>query len=392
MSQQQYIPRLRFPEFSGVWEEFKLGELTKWKSGGTPSKEVQNYWNGTIPWISASSMYGNRFSDSDLKITEVARNEGFKTVRKGTILLLVRGSMLFNKIPVGIAETDVTFNQDVKAIEVNENLYNEYLLQWFLSHESKLLNLVLGTGIGAGKLDTGDLLALKLQKPTLPEQQKIAAFLTAVDTKIEQLTKKKTLLEQYKKGVMQKLFSQEIRFKPARPSGGDGNGHDYPDWEEKKLGEVVERISSGKTKPEIEGGYDVFGSTGIIGKCDKYSHDGSFLLIARVGANAGTINRVSGKFGVTDNTLVIEAKQGFSIDYLKAILIQFNLNKLIFGSGQPLITAGQLKSLKILLPCLAEQIQIAHFLSALDDKTALVSTQLEKTQKFKKGLLQQMFV
>jgi type I restriction enzyme S subunit len=227
------LPRLRFKEFSEEWEVKELGNETKWSSGGTPSKQVESYWGGNIPWISASSMRGFKYFNSDLKITNDGLSNGSKLALKGSLLLLVRGSMLFNKIPVGIATKDVAFNQDVKSIKPKESLKSEFLLYWFLSSEHKLLNMVSGTGIGAGKLDTQDLLEMDLCIPTIPEQTKIVNFLTTVDEKIAQLTKTANLLARYKKGVMQQLFSQQLRFK-------DDDGQDFPEWKETTLCQVAD--------------------------------------------------------------------------------------------------------------------------------------------------------
>ena len=94
------------------WLEKSLSDITKWSSGGTPSKNNSEFWNGDIPWISAASMRGHYFSDSELKITALAVSEGAKIAPENSLLLLVRGSMLWNKIPVGIAAKKVAFNQD----------------------------------------------------------------------------------------------------------------------------------------------------------------------------------------------------------------------------------------------------------------------------------------
>ena len=94
------------------WVQYRLGDIAKWSSGGTPSKSNEAFWGGSIPWISASSMDGNRYRDSKLKVTELGAKSGTKIAPAGSILLLVRGSILHQKIQVGIAEMDVTFNQD----------------------------------------------------------------------------------------------------------------------------------------------------------------------------------------------------------------------------------------------------------------------------------------
>ncbi len=234
-------------------------------------------------------------------------------------------------------------------------------------------------------LNRNNIHGIKVCIPPLPEQQKIASFLSAVDRKIQQLTRKKELLEQYKRGVMQKIFSREIRFK-------DENGKDYPDWEEKRLGDVCFNIKSGKSKPNENGQYLLYGSTGKIGKCNEYSHEGKYVLVARVGANAGTINLVDDKFGVSDNTLVIESKLNTEIRFIYHTLDMCNLNRLVFGSGQPLITGSQLKSLKIQIAKIAEQKKIASFLTGIEKKIESTQNQLTQTQTFKKGLLQQMFI
>jgi type I restriction enzyme S subunit len=164
------------------------------------------------------------------------------------------------------------------------------------------------------------------------------------------------------------------------------------DWEQKKLGSLVNSISSGKIKPNSEGEFLVYGSTGVIGKSNQFTHEGEYILIARVGANAGKINKVSGKYAVTDNTLIIDSKKSvLDNSFTEGFLEKFNLNRLIFGSGQPLITGGLLKGIKFNLPKLPEQQKIANFLTAVDTKLQQLSTKKEKLSQYKKGVMQQLF-
>ncbi|EFD0791299.1 TPA: restriction endonuclease subunit S [Escherichia coli] len=148
------------------WETVKLGDLTKWSSGGTPNKSEDSYWNGTIPWISASSMEGHLYSDSKLKITEDGLINGSRLAPANSILLLVRGSILHQKIQVGLATKAVAFNQDVKCLIVNNDMIDPwYLLLWFKAKEQDLLKIVESTGIGAGKLDTKLLMDYPVEIP-----------------------------------------------------------------------------------------------------------------------------------------------------------------------------------------------------------------------------------
>jgi len=164
------------------------------------------------------------------------------------------------------------------------------------------------------------------------------------------------------------------------------------EWEESKLKEYCFNISSGKSK-NIEGGeYYLYGSTGIIGNTDKFTHNGTYILIARVGANAGLTNLIKGKFGVTDNTLILDLdKEKSNISFILSLLHKYNLNRLIFGSGQPLITGGQLKSLKLYFPQKQEQEKIASFLNQVDTKIEQLTKKEKLLQQYKKGVMQKIF-
>jgi len=170
---------------SAKWKEFRLGDVTEWTSGGTPSKQNADFWNGTIPWISASSMGSNRYNESDQKITQDGLKAGSRLAKKDSILLLVRGSTLHQRIPVGIVTSDVSFNQDVKAIKAKEEFIDPwYLLFWFMGKEKDLLNMVENTGIGAGKLDTKRLQDMLIKIPPVAERNKIRLFAKALDDKL----------------------------------------------------------------------------------------------------------------------------------------------------------------------------------------------------------------
>ena len=210
MMQKLFSRALRFKSDDGSefpeWGEKRLGEITGWQSGGTPSKQDVSYWGGDIPWISAVSMYSDFLNDSELKITDKGLASGSRLAKEGSILLLVRGSMLFKRIPVGMALRDVAFNQDVKALTVENGVDCHFLLYWFKAHENRLLSMVVGTGIGAGKLETGELKALEVGIPHQKEQQKIANFLSTIDVKIDAVGQQIDRMETFKKGLLQKMF------------------------------------------------------------------------------------------------------------------------------------------------------------------------------------------
>jgi type I restriction enzyme S subunit len=184
-----------------------------------------------------------------------------------------------------------------------------------------------------------------------------------------------TLLSEKEKTLIPKLRFEEF----------------HGEWKNEKLIKHVHSISSGKIKPSNEGEFLVYGSTGIIGKSNIYTHEGDYILVARVGANAGQINRAKGKYAVTDNTLIIDLKENISVSFCESFLTKFNLNKLIFGSGQPLITGSLLKAIDFIFPTLAEQQKIASFLSAVDEKIQQLSRQKELLEHYKKGVMQQLF-
>lgn len=157
------------------------------------------------------------------------------------------------------------------------------------------------------------------------------------------------------------------------------------EWEIKKLGEVCTFIKSGKNKEKSnEGLFHVFGSTGIIGFTNKYVYNCPLLLIARVGANAGFIYYINEKCDVSDNTLILRLNSSYDFIFAYNQLKQYNLNRLIFGSGQPLITASLLKNIKISFPPLPEQQKIAEVLSTWDKAIEKQSQLIEKLELRKK--------
>jgi type I restriction enzyme, S subunit len=360
------IPKLRFPEFEDGWEKKTVGEVAEIKTG---NKDTQNRVdNGKFPFFVRSNTVEriNSFSfDGEAILTS---GDG---VGVGKNFHYINGKFDFHQRVYSIRN----FNHGISGKFVysvfSEKFYN------------RVIKLSAKNSVDSVRMDM--IADMEIFFPSLAEQQKIASFLTAVDDNLQDLKKKKSLLEQYKKGVMQKIFNQELRFK-------DEDGSEFPEWEEKSLGEVCEHLSSGKDKPNENDDYPIYGSMGIIGFSSNFSYERKVILIARVGANAGTINIVEGKFGVTDNTLVLINKIEFDIAFVYYLLIFQNLNKLVFGSGQPLITAGHLKSINLKLPYFTEQIKIANFLSAIDEKINGVSGQIEKMEVWKKGLLQKMFV
>lgn len=167
------------------WTSRPLGELVNFASGGTPSKRKGEYWIGDIPWISAKTLKSERITTSDLFITENGLNAGSKLAPCGSILLLTRGSGLFNGIPVGLVEKEVAFNQDIKCLNSCSEIENKFIFYWLLSQRNYLMAKVGVTGIGAGKFDLDFLQKLEVPIPSEQERHQIIAIGDALSDKIE---------------------------------------------------------------------------------------------------------------------------------------------------------------------------------------------------------------
>ena len=167
------------------WATRPLGELVRFSSGGTPSKKQADYWKGNIPWISAKTLKNERITTSDLFISEDGLNAGSRIAPRGSILLLTRGSGLFNDIPIGLVEREVAFNQDIKCLDSCSEVENKYIFYWLISLKKYLMAKVGVTGIGAGKFDLDFLQKLEVPIPNKQERTQIIAFIDALSDKIE---------------------------------------------------------------------------------------------------------------------------------------------------------------------------------------------------------------
>ena len=266
------VPKLRFREFNEGWKNRKMGDLGSFMGGGTPTTSIEKYWIGDIPWISSSDLFEDDLHNINIHRylnKEAISESATKVIPKNSVLLISRvgvGKLAINK-------TELCTSQDFSNFIPSE--CDSYFIGYFLlAKKNLLINYAQGTSIKG--FTTSDIKSLKVSIPTLPEQQKIAAFLSSVDEKIQQLTRKKELLEQYKKGVMQQLFSGKLRFK-------DENGKPFQKWEEKKIKDVLE-IGSGRDYKHLDNGdIPVFGTGGLMTTVNEFLYDGETVCIGRKG-------------------------------------------------------------------------------------------------------------
>ena len=161
------------------------------------------------------------------------------------------------------------------------------------------------------------------------------------------------------------------------------------EWNYELLDTIAPNITSGKSKPSF-GEYNLYGSTGIIGKTATADYSGDMLLVARVGANAGSLQLVNDSCGITDNTLIIKPCK-LSSHYLYFYLQHYNLNRLVFGSGQPLITARMLKKVRIPFGNQLEKKKIENFLCCIEERIATQNKIIEDLKKLKKAISKHLF-
>jgi len=395
------IPKLRFPKFNDRWNTKKISEIGKIITGSTPSTSREEYYNGNKQFVSPIDINDSRYvEDTKTKLTELGFNKG-RFIRPFSILFVCIGSTIGK---VAQNKQGCITNQQINSIVPHDEFDCDFIFTLLEKYSSKIKMLAATQAVPI--INKSTFAKVKLALPTFPEQQKIASFLTAVDDKIQQLTKKKELLEKYKKGVMQKIFpstssgqAPEIRFKPALSGAEvDDDGNDYPDWERKKLGDLLDYIQPtdfivNSTEYEDSNKIPVLtaGKTFILGYTNEEFGVFEEPLPVIIFDDFTTANQfVDFKFKVKSSAMkILIAKEHVNIKFVYEAMqmIHFSL-----GGEHKRFWISEYQFNKVKVPTSEEQQKIADFLSSIDKKIDSVNTQLEKTKEFKKELLQQMFV
>ena len=331
-----------------------LGEVAELKRGKTITAKVAI--DGGIPVISGGQQpayYHNEANRTGETIT-VAGSGAYA------------GFIMYWDEPI--------FVSDAFSIKPNiEVLNTRYTYHFLLQNQGKIYNLKKGSGVP--HVYPKDLALLTIPILPLETQQKIVKILdkfTELEATLEatleaELALRKRQYQYYRDFLLD--FDNQIW-------GGIADGYKgrLKDVVWKTLGEVCHNISSGKNKKrDINGIYPIYGSTGIIGKTNEKVYGKQHILVARVGANAGFVHIGEGEYDVSDNTLIIDNKDNILFGYLFYVLKNMKLNQFARGAGQPLLTAGQLKSLKIPIPPLPEQEKIVAILDKFDTLTHSIS-------------------
>lgn len=401
------VPKLRFKEFSDEWEEKKLGDILEFKNGVNASKE--QYGKG-IKFINVLDILNNDFITYDNIIGKVDIDNNILekySVTYGDILFQ-RSSETREEVGMANVYLDKKNIATFGGFVIRGKKIGEYIPIFLnkLLKTNLARNEITSKSGGSTRYNVGQetLKDVRLLFPILQEQEKIANFLTNIDKKISLTEKKLELFREYKKGVMQKIFSQELRFK-------DSNGNDYSEWEEKEVGSLLTEskilpkyqdlekritvklnlkgIEKRKITPEEKEG----ATTNYLRK------EGQFIY--------GKQNFHKGAFGIIPKELDGFQSSSdipsfdFNFDlicpkyffyYFSQEIVYKNLENIASGTGskriQPKIFFKEILS----LPTLEEQEKIADFLSSIDSKIESIEKELEGLKEFKKGLLQQMFV
>lgn len=399
MSNQNNIPHLRFKGFEADWQIRKLGELTE---------KIGDGLHGTPIYSDDSDIYfinGNNLTNGKIEITEKTKKVDYaifkkndKGLNENTILISLNGTIgniaKYNNEKVMLGKSVGYY----KFKEKTDFYYHIF-------HTDKIQNFFISelTGSTIKNLSLKTLRETIISFPTLPEQQKIVSFLSAVDEKIQQLSRKKELLEQYKKGVMQQLFSGKLRFK-------DENGEDYADWEDKILDDVIHFVNGKGHEQSIDenGDFVVVNSKFVSteGRVRKFCNSqisplskGDIVMVMSDVPNGKALAKCyliekDNLYTLNQRICGLKAKEDNLNDFLIYLL---NRNKYYLsfdsGVGQTNLKKDEVLNCPLFIPTsIPEQQKIADFLSSIDIKIESTNQQIKQTQSFKKGLLQQLFV
>ncbi|TEU27177.1 restriction endonuclease subunit S [Acinetobacter seifertii] len=413
------VPKLRFKEFDGDWDFRKIGDIS---DSIVPGRNKPKLFDGDIPWVTTPDIKDKIYvsdTQSNYYISEVeAKNVGSKIVPTNSVIMSCVGDLglfVINTKPIVI-------NQQLHAFLLDNSKYSSVFVLNALSKNQNFIEKV-ATKTALPYLNKDNCNSIPLFLCSFEEQTEIASFFSAVDEKISQMTQKHELLSQYKQGMMQKLFSQQIRFKAD-------DGSEFGEWEENnfsaqfnfhntnshsralltKYGEIM-NIHYGDIHTKFSMLFDVNKecipflnnevNTSKITK-EQFLKVGDLVIADAsedykdIGKAIEVINLNNQKVVAGLHTYIARPIKPFALGFcgymMQSFEVREQIKKLATGISVLGISKSNLGKVELRIPCLEEQTKIANFLAAIDQKIEVVAKQIEQAKQWKKGLLQQLFV
>jgi len=377
------IPKLRFPGFSGEWQMNQLKNFITYKNGKSFEDKIVQDGQYNLITLNSIDIIGN-LQPYHRKVEET---DG--SLSRGDLIMVLSDVAHGNFLGLTdiIPSDNFVLNQRMGALKPKGNIDSRFL-RVFINNNQKYFKLH-GQGSSQLNLSKGDIEAFPVPSPNIKEQQKIADFLTAVDERVGAIEQKLNLLKKYKKGAMQQIFSQKIRFR-------DENGESYGDWEEKTFGDIFKYEQPTKyivKSTEYNNKYKVpvltAGKTFILGYTDEAEGIFNSLPVVIFDDFTTSSHFVDFSFKVKSSAMkILKAKKG-----INARLAYELLDRVKFAAeDHKRHWIGEFQDFYTQLPSSNEQQKIADFLTSLDDKVNLTEQKSNQAKQFKKALLQGMFV
>ncbi len=411
------VPKLRFKDDDGreypEREEKELGDVIELMQSGV--SRLLNDSDIGLPVIRSTNLINGKLNISDLKYWYAVDNQGVNLenyfLKESDLLVNFINSLAqIGKVALyeDLLKRNTIFTTNIMRLSFKKVVNYRFIFCFFQTNDyEQHIQAITKPAVNQASFTTKEFKTLKVPFPSLPEQTKIANFLTAIDEKITQLTQKYDLLVQYKKGVMQQIFSQKLRFR-------EDDGREFPEWEKRKIGELGRFIGGGTPTTQNEDFWNgnipwisssdlsdesifqikttrFISEKAISQSATKLVPKNSILIVSRVGVGKVAIAKEDICTSQDFTNLVLHSGNQVFFAYL----LKTKTNKLLeFNQGTSIkgFVKSDLEAFEISTPVIQEQTKIANFITAIDNKIAHTKTQLDAVKLYKKGLLQQLFV
>ena len=411
MSEEKLVPKLRFSGFDDEWNQYYLKDVIQdFINGQTPSRNVDSFWNGDVNWVSSGELNYNYITSTIEQITaEGKNNANLKLLSPGTFLIAITGlEAPGTRGSCAILGIEATTNQSCMALLPKEDkIITKFLYYWYLKvGETYGVKYTQGTKQQSYNKELLEKLPITI--PDIREQNKISEFLSVLNHKIELLEQKYQYYQEFKKYLMQQIFTQKLRFV-------DFNNSSWKDYKFKDLGTVKSGVGfSNKYQGHLDLDYNFYkvsdmnlkGNEKVMTRSNNTIDDNLLkdigvklienpsIIFAKVG-EAIFLNRkriAKQPFLIDNNMMAFSPNENVDLEFMYYLATSINFGKYAQTGALPSYNASDIYSIKCKIPPIEEQKRIGKLLSLADNKIDFCSNQLNKTQEFKKGLLQQMFV